>query len=219
MPRALMAASIAAGLLLVTIGYTLHLPLLLVKAAGIDPSLIPQFLRPVPAWAIGLLSTLWLLTSDAQTRSFAFPPPRGFVSPIAPLLLWLSGVLVGVLATAGLIGMGLPNGRTVLLALFGLAALIALGASAARMMQGGAIEVETHWGGLGGGLGGWRLSSAAGLAVLAAISAAAAIALTPGRPDAPDHQTETVTKLPATTPPGTLPGTLPGTPPLGAPHQ
>jgi hypothetical protein len=35
-----------------------------------------------------------------------------------------------------------------------------------RLKQGGTPQIETHWGGIGGGLGGWRMSSALGYLIV-----------------------------------------------------
>jgi hypothetical protein len=47
----------------------------------------------------------------------------------------------------------------VALALLGLGAALFLVLFAKNMRLGGAPQIETHWGGIGGGLGGWRMSS------------------------------------------------------------
>lgn len=64
------------------------------------------------------------------------------------------------------------------MAILGTGALSFLVLLAASLAHGGRVEVRTYWGGLGGGLGGWRLSSAAvylmGALAFGALTAAAA---------------------------------------------
>ncbi len=66
--------------------------------------------------------------------------------------------------------------------LFGGAAIIVVRAAAERFTAGDRIELQSHWGGLGGGLGGWRLSPGASLALLAFILLAVAVGALTGWP-------------------------------------
>jgi hypothetical protein len=58
------------------------------------------------------------------------------------------------------------------LVLLGLGALIFLILFVERVQRGGAPKIETHWGGIGGGLGGWRMSSSLGYLIVAIILSA-----------------------------------------------
>ncbi len=50
----------------------------------------------------------------------------------------------------------------------GLGVLVAIGVLIWLLTKGETIEVESRWSGLGGGLGGWRMSTAASAAMIAA---------------------------------------------------
>jgi hypothetical protein len=55
------------------------------------------------------------------------------------------------------------------LALLALGTLIFLSLFVQRLQRGGAPQIETHWGGIGGGLGGWRMSSSLGYLLVAIV--------------------------------------------------
>jgi len=55
------------------------------------------------------------------------------------------------------------------LGLLGIGTLVFLFLFVGRLQRGGAPKIETHWGGIGGGLGGWRMSSSLGYLVVAII--------------------------------------------------
>jgi hypothetical protein len=55
------------------------------------------------------------------------------------------------------------------LALLALGTLIFLSLFVQRLQLGGAPQIETHWGGIGGGLGGWRMSSSLGYLLVAIV--------------------------------------------------
>lgn len=77
---------------------------------------------------------------------------------------------------------------------FGSIALSAAAAALSSFRQGAAIELQSNWGGLGGGLGGWRLSSATSLAVLAFLFAGGAAVVTqPRNPGAAGVKAESET--------------------------
>jgi hypothetical protein len=72
-----------------------------------------------------------------------------------------------------------------LIIVFGSVALSAAAAALSSFRKGEAIELQSNWGGLGGGLGGWRLSSATSLAVLAFLFAGGAAVVVQPRNPAP----------------------------------
>jgi hypothetical protein len=61
--------------------------------------------------------------------------------------------------------------HAMLVVLFGSVALLAAANALSLFRQGEAIELETSWGGLGGALGGWRLSPATSLVISAFVFA------------------------------------------------
>ena len=54
---------------------------------------------------------------------------------------------------------GLPAPQSLLLGLFAIVLLILLWAFGSAIRNGDGVAIENHWGGLGGGIGGWRLSA------------------------------------------------------------
>ena len=53
----------------------------------------------------------------------------------------------------------LPSAQILLLVLFGIVLVILLWAFGNALRHGDGVAIENHWGGLGGGIGGWRLSA------------------------------------------------------------
>lgn len=146
------------------------------------------------------------------------------------LLGFLAGILVGQQGvdhtTTFRIFMLVQNGLGLLVPLIfvGLA-VICLVRLGQRLGRNEALELTSHWGGLGGGLGGWRLSGAAGyllLLVLCAALAAATLRGTArdfresaasssgqdrdGRSDVKNTQNSNIPKPPTRTPDGSRPG-------------
>ncbi len=72
----------------------------------------------------------------------------------------------------------IPPPQTILLIIVGLLLLILIGALIHSLSRGETVSVDSHWGGLGGGIAGWRLSAPLvyllGIAFLLAITSAVA---------------------------------------------
>jgi hypothetical protein len=117
----------------------------------------------------------------------------GFLAGLAPVLISrlqgaysfaLLGYALGMAATMGL-GIALASqatyARAALLLLLGGAAVACLLVALRRISKSGEpLEIESHWGGLGQGLGGWRVSSAAALLLCAlCLAALAAVVVAP----------------------------------------
>ncbi|QCO00886.1 hypothetical protein D3867_01695 [Azospirillum argentinense] len=94
---------------------------------------------------------------------------------------WLTLAVPGLLLfTAGAIRLGeFSFGQAIVCVVTGTAALILFSRLIDLVNQGEGIEFQTHWGGLGGGLGGWRLSPVVAIALVALVllGSTAAIAL------------------------------------------
>jgi hypothetical protein len=182
---------------------------------GIAGGVAPGYLLPVLCWGLGVLGVLCVLPWWIQAIEGFLPPADPRAALPASLLL---GLLTGILATAAVMQDAPLSARGLLTAVFGLVALIAFGASAWRLARGEPIALETNWGGLGGGLGGWHLSPAAGLSVLALLASAAAIgaALIPVTPLTEAAATPARATLTGT-PSVTLTGTATGVPAGAAP--
>lgn len=78
--------------------------------------------------------------------------------------------LVMALAALG----GVSSLQALLVIVLGSAALVAAANALVRFREGEMVELQSNWGGLGGGFGGWRLSSVTSLSVLALIFAGSA---------------------------------------------
>jgi hypothetical protein len=110
----------------------------------------------------------------------------GWVAAIGTILLigytWLSFQRNSLPKTAGGVAQSADLGTTFetaqgilsifwfgALGLLGIGTLVFLFLFVGRLQRGGAPKIETHWGGIGGGLGGWRMSSSLGYLVVAII--------------------------------------------------
>ena len=60
--------------------------------------------------------------------------------------------------------------------MFAAAAALTLSSCIQSIREGDGIGLESNWGGFGGGLGGWRMTRAASLALLVVVLAGAAMA-------------------------------------------
>jgi hypothetical protein len=91
-----------------------------------------------------------------------------------------SEVAIGCLVVASLLGAALgqlPFTHAALIILFGSVAFLAAGRVMASLERGETIELQGHWGGLGGALGGWRVSPTTGLVLLTLAFAGAAVGI------------------------------------------
>jgi hypothetical protein len=97
---------------------------------------------------------------------------------------------IALLAASALLGDTLLV-RVALALCFAAAALAVAYYAYTELRAGHAVETESRFGGLGGGLGGWRLSSAAGLLLLTALLAGAPVALATYNPKSGDTSSGT----------------------------
>lgn len=111
-----------------------------------------------------------------------------------------------------------------LVLILGSATLLLALAAAERLKAGDGVEFNSHWGGLGGSLGGWKISSTTILLLLALIFLGAVIAVgtSPGSSgNATNGAAPPAAAPPAATPPTAAPAphprTSPDTPPRTAP--
>jgi hypothetical protein len=114
----------------------------------------------------------------ARSRDVATDPPASSSTSAGPEVSALAFTSVGLAAGVGaaiLIVGGLGEGaaavRASLVALLGSAALFAAVRAATRIGQDaeGEVSFESHWGGLGGDMGGWRVSPALARIALALV--------------------------------------------------
>ena len=146
----------------------------------------------------------------------AFPVPTLVVALLAACLgglavwIWQSGtgdekterkdlmIYAPLPATIGLAALflfaqkqGLPAAQSAIALLLAVIAMLAALRCFDRLGKGETIGIESHWGGLGGGSSGWRLSSATSLALLALAFAGASLALVVIDPSIPVAAQET----------------------------
>ncbi len=91
---------------------------------------------------------------------------------------WLTALAIavaGALLLAGVLTKGAKPVPAALIVLLGAAALFTIIAAAESLIAGSEVEVSSHWGGLGGSLGGWRISQTAILLLLALILVSATV--------------------------------------------
>ena len=106
----------------------------------------------------------------------AYLDPPGLPDSLAfALAVVLFGALMIVAATVGTDP--LPPVTAGLVFLFGVLALRAGLTTFGWLHRGELIQFDSNWGGLGGGMGGWRLSPTAATAALALIFASTAVAV------------------------------------------
>lgn len=137
---------------------------------------------------------LWPLTYWIMTPAWTFPVV-GFLFGLIllmvlaavlgedeDLLRGFSPIVIGafLFALPGAVGHEISFLSGTVLVLLALGEFITVSYLVHLLRIGESIELESKWGGLGGGLGGWRMSPAAGLLVLAiALAAAAAASIQP----------------------------------------
>lgn len=135
---------------------------------------IPTIVAIVAAAALGALAA-WMIkpqgraSEDLGKAMILIPLPAMIAIAALMLLAYRSGVAAGQAA----IGL-----------LLAVLAMIAALRAFERLGKGEAIGFDSHWGGLGGGSSGWRISPVAGLAVLSLAFAGASLALVVIDPDA-----------------------------------
>lgn len=146
---------------------------------------VPVFLMPLLGVAAGWgAMRLW--------RGFTAPPPATDAEsdrppPLPDSLFAILAVPVAALAVLVLVAVdagAIEVLQAALLLVCGSLALTAGAYALAALREGDAVELSSHWGGLGGGLGGWRLSPVATMLLLTLIFLGTAVAVGGGRDEA-----------------------------------
>lgn len=166
-------ATYAIGMVL-TIG-ALFLGLLgtvtLTPFASLAPFSAPAYLVPLISFGGGALLAVGFLPGWGEA-----PSARQLIGAAVLILGILGfGFLMILAATAPVEPMN--PARAGIVFLCGTLALLAALAAFEALGSGRPIEFETSWGGVGGGMGGWRLSTTAALAALAVIFASATVTI------------------------------------------
>ncbi len=111
-------------------------------------------------------------------------------------LFFAVGAMFGVCLLLGLLGVALGETsvpRAVLLAVFSVTTVVTL-LMTIDALRFEPLELQSSWGGLGGGLGGWRLSRSAVLLLVSVAFAGAAVVvgIPPAKPDAKPQAVEAI---------------------------
>ena len=94
---------------------------------------------------------------------------------LAPVWRHLGIICLTVIGLIGAISGEVSFLQAIVAVSFASAALVAATMATDRIAAGDAIEMQSHWGGLGGALGGWRLSPATSLLLVALFFAGGAL--------------------------------------------
>ena len=112
--------------------------------------------RSAALWTTIIGTVAMMVTTFLSFQSYSIPLSREAINAItraqaSTTITAATGVWISLLIV-------LAVGITYFLLLF-----------VRRLERGGAPQIETHWGGIGGGLGGWRLSSSLGYLLIAVV--------------------------------------------------
>jgi hypothetical protein len=140
---------------------------------------------------VGVVLAVALFYLVRRLREIRFPATEQIVTDLlkqaaahAVIIVAIVGSLFGVVLFGAVVTGHLDAIRFAIAVLAGGAALVAVSRAAEVLAKGGRIELQSNWGGLGGGLGGWSLSPAAGLVLLVLIlTSVAIVAVVPKPPD------------------------------------
>lgn len=141
------------------------------QALGLALGVPPQVAEFAAVFGAGWLSAIALVETAAVYLD-EFPNDRGlqFLPAIVVFIVFSAAVLAGVRAGEFKLANAtitiLLSGITLLLLS---TALHVISAAVRMFIDGHRIEVQSQWGGLGGGLGGWQISQLAGMVLLAAM--------------------------------------------------
>ncbi|MFZ1010731.1 MAG: hypothetical protein WAN65_28080 [Candidatus Sulfotelmatobacter sp.] len=125
---------------------------------------------------------LWVLDDYTTIDAELYVPWALVLVPTGVALLlrraWKQDHFQPWVVNVSLSASAIPPPQTILLIVVGLLLLILIAALIHSLSRGEAVSVDSHWGGLGGGIAGWRLSAPLvyllGIAFLLAVSSALA---------------------------------------------
>jgi hypothetical protein len=122
---------------------------------------------PLAWFAAGLFAGGTLAISAAASEAqleWGWSPPRVLIG-----IILFSAALAACLQEVPVLKAGIAAALAILVVLAGNAAMDA-------SHRGDPLSLQSSWGGLGGGLGGWQLSRSAGLLLVMIVAACAAVA-------------------------------------------
>lgn len=152
---------------------------------------LPAFVAPLPGLLLGLgLGALApaLVKTLAQRLKPNSKPSRpdaadgaddASLSPVSMAVIFAATATLVLTVLAGVHSRDLPVSTAVLALVCGAVTMLVAFYALEAIRRGEGLSVESHWGGLGGGLGGWRASTAAVLVflLLVMLSVTAALSL------------------------------------------
>ena len=101
--------------------------------------------------------------------------PSLAVNQLVPQWAIIAVICVAIVGLVGALTRQIDFVHVMLLLVLGSAALVATLRVVDRLHRGELIELQSHWGGLGGAIGGWRLSPVTGLLLVALVLVGGAI--------------------------------------------
>jgi hypothetical protein len=146
-----------------------------------EPSVAPIWALPIAGLLVGVALTALILTWP-QRGTPAIPRPAdpgpGRLIPWRNTvnLTLAAGLALIVLTTLAAVGGYVNAAAAALIVVGGVSTILAAAHAAEAVRREEGISFETHWGGLGGGLGGWRISPAAALSLLTLVLASSTVA-------------------------------------------
>jgi hypothetical protein len=138
---------------------------------------LPGFVAPLPGLflGLGLGALLPTVFTNLTTPGAVSAPPQGgqaeeadraALSPLSIAVVVATAAAMAIAVLAGVRSGDLPVSRAILTLVCGALTLLVAIYAMEAIRTGEGLIVESHWGGLGGGLGGWRASASAVLVVL-----------------------------------------------------
>jgi hypothetical protein len=140
---------------------------------------LPAFAVPLAAFGLGF-APAWLWAAIASRPTPPAPEPLPYPEPYGWTLAAVAALWAAAIGSASLGAFSFAQAAVVVLG--GTAAIPFAAQALRRLAYGEVFQLESHWGGLGGGLGGWRLSPLMTAALLALAFGAMTLAAAAGLP-------------------------------------
>jgi hypothetical protein len=156
--------------------------------------LVAPLALPLIGLVLGIAgSVLWRRLRRAGASTPAATEPTPAVAPIA-----LAASVFALMLLAGVAAGGMSALRAAALLVVGPPTALVIWHAALRLSRNESVGFDSHWGGLGGGIGGWRISSATVLVLVALILSGACLTLAVYEPqDMANNHPQPATNAPA----------------------
>ena len=138
---------------------------------------------PVPVFLMPLVGLLAGWAGLRLLKGLVLPPPPPDEDEAPPIPDGLFAILCIAVATLALLVLIAADGNAIavpqaaLLLVSGTLALLAAGYAMTALREGASVELSSHWGGLGGAVGGWRIPPVTTLLLLALIFLGTTVAI------------------------------------------